>query len=654
MVLRMNLSLLTASRLDRRSAALLVALLFVACGRAPYRAADTVLRSSTLAAGEAYFSAPWPDDRRLRDGFLSTRDFPNPSQGELATNLFDTAHRLVGGAGLSSPIYVPLGAAIDPASLPDLRGSLAAGATLFLVALDGPAGAAFDGKIPVEWHLQDTATAYLPAHTLIVRPLLGVPLRPLTRYALVLTTGIKDATGRAIGADRRLWDILHGADASEGTEAAVYATERAHYAQLVGRLPALGLSADQVALAVVFKTQPILDELLRLAAHAEGLPDPAVGDLTVVRADAELVQFSAQYQAPYYLHGDAPYVFSGGGFVFDAGVPRVAKVETMQLSVVLPRGPAPAAGFPVVMYSHGTGGAGADVRADIGRDLAARGIASVGIDQVLHGPRAPAGANCFGQPTEFCFFNPANANAGRNLVRQAALDHVTLKKALRAFVVDVSKHPDGVRVQFDSTRVGFFGHSQGGLTGAIYAAIERDRMPTVLSGAGGFLTNTVLLRTDPIDLRALAAGPLFLNLPSSAELDINHPALALLQTLGEVSDPLSYARYLVSEPLGEPKPLYLTTGVDDPYTPTSGTVAMAAAAAVPQLEPATQASIAYELLGLSSVTRPVAARSETRGVMAVLRSFPGEGHFPVFSASATADWVAFFVSAFFDGGAALP
>jgi pimeloyl-ACP methyl ester carboxylesterase len=249
-----------------------------------------------------------------------------------------------------------------------------------------------------------------------------------------------------------------------------------------------------------------------------------------------------------------------------------------------------------------------------------------------------------------------NAKAGRNLVRQSALDHVTLKKLLEASGMPASVHPTGVAVRFDPDRIGYFGHSQGGLTGAVYAGIEHDLQAVVLSGTGGHLMTTVLLRTDPIDLRALAEGPLFLNLGDTDHIGPFHPALAFLQTIAEAADPLNYGHHWLFDADGGLDNIYMTNGLLDPYTPPVGAQALAAIAGLPQWRDGSTDSPAHVLYGIDKIDGPVQANIQTPSgaVTGVFRQFPGQGHFPVFDEPAISQWKAMFVSAFMSGGATIP
>ena len=628
---------------------LFVLLLIAACAPPPpkWPNAPTQAKSSLADASSDYFSGPWPDDRRLKDGRLRTRGFPNPGETSLAKNLFETADSLIEGWGLSAPMYVPLSGPIDKSTLPQTpEASQAKDSSLYVVAID-PASPVYGVRMPIEWTVFEQTTLYLHENTLALRPLMGFPLQPSTQYAIIMTTDVRDANGERVGADKGMWEGLF--PIGEPTTFSYYGTLRRY-------LEAQKVDLKTIAIGVPFKTQPIMDELHVLYDYLSSLPAPTIDHAVLHRTRTGSYTFHADYQAPYLLHGTAPYEQQGGEFKYDeTGAPIVSKVETMRLAIIVPRTPMPPDGFPVVMYSHGTGG-NYDSVTDIGYELAAEGIASVGIDQVIHGPRVPAGSTCFGQDAEICFFNPVNAKAGRNLTRMGALDQVMVKKLLASGTVPPTVHPDGVTVKFDPKKVGFFGHSQGGLTGAIYAAVEHDLSATVISGTGGHLLTTVLLRTDPIDLRQLAEGP-FLNFQGKESIGPFHPALALLQTLAEASDPLNYAPHWLQDETGLQN-FYMTSGLDDPYTPAIGAAALAGVAGLPQWSDGSTGSPAHEMRGIAKVSGPLSANLSTpRGaVTGVFRQFPNEGHFPVFDTAATDQWRALFVGAFFavSGTATIP
>ncbi len=624
-----------------RSVVLFGVCLGSACG-STYTPAAVQARSHPVDdKTEGYFDGPWPDDRRLVDGKVPTKRFPRPGMGSLIVNLVDTGDKVLTGWGLSSPIFVPFSGAIDPASLPTSPADAQTpSAAVYVTAVD-PSSPGFGKRHPVDFHFTPAATLYLKGNVLAVRPFPGVPLEAKTTYALVVTRRLKDTNGASVGAEEAFWQAMHGV------------THDATLDPLFPALTALGEKKDDVVGAFLFTTQPILDELLVLRDWLEAQPAPALDSPTVRERHASFTVFEGTYRAPNLQHGEVPFSLTGGDFQYDpSGAPVPSVVENMRVSLCVPEGPVPAGGFPLVLYSHGTGGSYLSVVNDICADLASVGLASIGIDQVFHGPRGGSGGGCFGMSVELCFFNPVNVVAGRNNTRQAALDNLTLRKMLGALSLPPTLDPTGRTVTFAAQQVGFFGHSQGGLSGAVYAAFDPHLKAAVLSGTGGHLTTTVLVRTQPFSVRDLAEGPLILGIQGKESLDPFHPAMAFIQMLGDVADPASYGRHYVRRPQGAPKHLYLTNGLLDPDTSAFTAEVLAASAAIPQLLPVGELSQPATVAGIAPVATPAQSNvvsEDGRAATAVFRQFPGQGHFPVFTdATARTQWVAFFDAALHD------
>ncbi|MBI3071206.1 MAG: hypothetical protein HYY84_03670 [Deltaproteobacteria bacterium] len=614
-----------------------------ACGAAPKEPSDgasppgrevpaaTQVRTSLEATRENTFAAIWPDDRRLNaNGFFDPESFPNPRAGVGFDVIRAASKNVLRGWGLSTPIYIPFTGAIDAASLPTPADSLKPDASLYLVALDG-ASPADMRRVPIEWKWHPTATLFLPANVLAVRPVVGFPLAPSTRHAIVVTTRVRDASGAPVGAEEAFLSALAQGASDD-------AIARAGVRALAELLDAERIPRDTIAGAAVFTTQPILDELLLLRDHLLSEPAPAMRDVVYVqqlRANLGAV-FTGKYSAPSYVHGTAPYELAGGEFRFGAdGKPIVALSETMRVTVCVPTSPQPENGYPVVFYSHGTGGDYQTVVEDRTCEaLASVGIAAFGIDQVLSGPRAGGATTCLGQAVEECWANVMNPTAARNLLRQAALDHVSLRRMVEGLTIPATIDPAARTIRFDLRNFGFFGHSQGGLTGAIYAAIEPNLAGVLLSGAGGHFTTSALLRDDG-QMSRLAEGPLGLNIAGVESLNQFHPALAFIQMMGEVADPLNYARYWIRAPRPTRKSVFLTSGLKDPQTVWQTAEALALAGALPPFRDGHTGSPAFALAGLAPIDGPVranvAAADGQPAVTALFRQFPAAGHFPIFN-----------------------
>ncbi len=128
----------------------------------------------------------------------------------------------------------------------------------------------------------------------------------------------------------------------------------------------------------------------------------------------------------------------------------------------------------------------------ISEQLSSVGLAIASIDQPMHGPRCDPPLKDEALDTKT--FNFINITAGRSGFRQSALDSVAMARMARQGLLDVPAEfsPDGKPLQFDPARLMFIGHSQGGLSGSLLAAVEPDITTFVLSGAGAGLSLAVL------------------------------------------------------------------------------------------------------------------------------------------------------------------
>jgi hypothetical protein len=310
----------------------------------------------------------------------------------------------------------------------------------------------------------------------------------------------------------------------------------------------------------------------------------------------------------------------------------------------------PNRGWPIAHYMHGTGGNRTSfVRDGTAGRLAAVGVASLGIDQPLHGLR-PGGT-----PDGVNFYNPVNPYALRDNPRQAAIDSLTVHEMLPQIRVDpalITTAP-GTGFELPMRMITFqrgkrmaMGHSQGATTVPLFLAFSRTVRGGIISAGGGHIIVNVLTREEEFfagqklrDLVELLVG---------APIDVFHPALHLLQMGSDVSDPVTYAPFFAVRRKGKPLNMLFTHGLLDGYVTTPMTAAMVVAGRYPLIAP-TFPPVTFEklpgysyqetfdLAGLSTLTSPVAKnigagrRSATGG----LRLYETDGHFPIFRNATT-------------------
>jgi pimeloyl-ACP methyl ester carboxylesterase len=186
----------------------------------------------------------------------------------------------------------------------------------------------------------------------------------------------------------------------------------------------------------------------------------------------------------------------------------------------------------------------------------------------------------------------------------------------------------------DPTKITFFGHSQGGLTGPAFVAFEPAVKGAVLSGTGGLLYLSMLYKIAPVDF-----PPLVETLTRDSPMDEDNPTIALAQMWIERADGANYARFMVREPQtpAGPRAIFHTEGFTDTYAPNPAIEAFSTALGGDLLLP-DQKDVPglTQLRGRSTVQPPVTGN--VNGSTAVLAQYvmaPGsDGHFVVFDIAA--------------------
>ncbi len=493
-------------------------------------------------------------------------------------------------------------------------------------------GPSFGARVPLLWRYREDPGLYLPAHTLMVRPVWGFTLAEGHAYAAVVTNALRGADGRPIARPPSFQEALDGT--LPGHEGLV-----ASLGPLRDLLAADSDLATAIAVGTVFTVGHPTAELRRIRDYLYDETDPPVvtdiQDVTGVQ-DVAFYRYEGHYEAPNFLKGTPPYL-EDGTFEFDeSGAPVVQFVERLRFVLIIPKGhEMPASGWPIVIHSHGTGGKYDSHVKNPGIPLAQEGLAGIGIDQPLHGYRVSPPLSQ--EELVLYSFNFLNVRAGRTVQRQSVADNISLLRMIRAghLRVPADVSGSGREERFDPDAVVFFGHSQGGLTGGMLFGVEDRFRGGVLSGAGGGLSLTLMLRKDYVDIAELLRG--FLNITDPTEMSEDHPVVHLMQMLIDVSDPIAYAPYYFdddgSDPSSRPRGVLMTEGMHDEQTPPATTEAMAAAAGVPVLAPFASWPLGLTLQGVGPASLPVSGNILLPGggrTTGLLVQFPDGDHFVVF------------------------
>lgn len=604
-------------------------------------------------AGPTFFDHPFPSDARTdADGTARYTGWPNPFEVKLLAEYVAATKGLFKGFSPVGTTYFRFTAPVDASTLPaDPPASLNADSAVQIIDVD-PKSSEKGVRHLAQMRFQKPEAIYIPANTLAVLPMIGAPLRPSTKYAIVVTKKIRAEGGGAIEPSADLQEVLGLTAATDRTKAV-----RDAYAPAIAELATAGIAKENIAHLAVFTTDDPTAETFALLDDVKTQTAPSAKDFVAKETNADYDIYEGNYgPTPLYQQGTAPFSkpADGGAIVFENGKPKLVSTIDLRFALVVPNAtkcPAPAGGYPIVLYAHGTGG---DYRSFVsdgtGAALAQRCLASMGIDQVLHGTRPgapPESDPNHDSKIELYFFNFENPLAARTHNRQAAADVV---QQARLFTEGGAKVPaavskTGADISFDGTKVMFFGHSQGGLNGPLFLAGSDLARGGVLSGAGSVFGIALLEKTKPVDIPAAVRFLAKLGgEDESKELDIYHPVITLAQAMVDVADTIHYGRSIIKEPRAghSPKSIYQTEGIaadgsGDTYAPPKGIEMLALSIGLPRVAPGVRPIQEAQWAGLADVTIPGEGLSgnlaggKATGVLAQFTP-PGtsDGHFVVF------------------------
>jgi hypothetical protein len=547
-----------------------------------------VFRPPAPGAGAAWGDLPFPSDLYLDgSGHLALTSLPVGAQAtaDAVTTLLESLATLE-GAGVRSNVYLPVDAALEPASL---------AAAARLIDLDASAAGALV-EVPVEAIWRDDLRLVVLA---LPR---GVVLRRGHRYAAYLTSAARVASGGVLGAPPALAAILAGTASGAAEQAAAASLQ-----PLLDVLPA-DVRAS-LASATVFRTHdPARDTLRMRDVLVQSAQTPALRSIDSIYGPGETggrglqAQFGAQAAdaVPGQLnngprgqpHGrvalviqatlDMPSFLSADpgvdGFphVGDDGTPEVRGRHPLKITLTLPR-IASWSNLPVIVYGHGVGRTRQDMMMQA--DTAARaGAAMIAVDFEHHGSRLGGTgsdarndlvgtevADGFGDYVALLpilnYFHQVESGgiparhprAIAETLRQSALDIVSLVEWVAdgdpgLLVAALDALPDDPAVRPDLSfrdDVGLLSESLGGLVSGVSLAIEpRIGVAFLSAPAAGFpapaftsspnySTDFLPVLTGPYDVaNRLAPGDL------DAGVD---PLVSLFGSVMERGDALAYA-----------------------------------------------------------------------------------------------------------------
>jgi predicted esterase len=623
---------------------LLFALLLTGCGTEGGSSVKALfsIPEPGVELEEGFFALPYPNDLRiLPSGNIDLAGLPRDNA--ILEDYMDAIAVGQKGFGLASALYFRFDGAIAASTLPPSPAdSLSEEASVYLINVDTESPD-FGKRVPLEFRFQVEANSSIGENWLACLPYPGFLMNEETTYALVATNRLLSSDDEPVQASDDFAMLLE----DSGPERA-----RTLYQPLLAYLDMPGGDErGDVISAAVFTTQNttgLLDSIRRVIYR--DVPEPVARNITHLCERNGYALYEGRFDSPHFQKGVHPYksVANGGDIPVDlvSGEPILQSMNDLRFSLSVPNDVAmPAEGWPIVLYAHGTEG---DYRTyernGTASLLASRGMAVISIDQVLHGDRLDVGSS---GPLFFNFLNPLAARAN---VIQAALEDFQLTRLAESFdFVDAAQGNREIR--FDESKMAFFGHSQGSITGVPFAALEPKMKGAVFSGAGGLLYLSMLSKTQPIDIPAVVELII-----RDQPLDRFHPLLAFLQAFFEPSDAAAYAKLLVQAPPPnhQAKNVFLSLGITDQYTPVSSIKALATAIGSDPVLPLIEPMEGLALLGKTGLTPPIMANQEgVTSIVAQYQQAPGsDGHFVLFDVPEAQLQSREFLGSLFDTGVA--
>ncbi|HAA53869.1 MAG TPA: hypothetical protein DCE42_03900 [Myxococcales bacterium] len=615
-------------------------------------------------AVKEFYRLPFPNNIRIKNGKVDLTGHPNPA-GEARDDLIGSYLKAIEAEldafGNNQAIYFRFSQSLDFSTL-ELNGDKPA---IVFVNLDT------GQRLGISVTYNAGKGAYICYNSLSIKTFSGLPLEHGANYAVIITNILKNKVGDPVQADDDFKAMIaENAPQDEDLKTAYpkYQGLRDYLAK--NKTDDKWPKAADIVGATVFTTQNPDKHIEQFRNVAQGQPAPTLKSLTLCDGkntspcatdgddsrkcgapNDKFYEFHAKVTLPIFQKGDAPYETTGGGIDYASdGTPQVVRKEDVCVSLTIPKGTAPVDGWPIMLYSHGTGG---NYRGHVVNQTALRasnielpdgkkvGFATIGFDQVLHGPRKKDSKT----HPNFLFFNFKNPIAAKNNTIQGAADHFTMVRLIKSLVIAKEQSPTQAEIKMDGKHIVFFGHSQGGVVGPVFLPFEPDIKTVILSGAGGNLVQSLLNKTEPVNVKdgvKLAVGQ-----PGSTGLGNRHPILNLLQMYFERSDAINYGHMITQTPNKDitPKHALLTYGIDDTFTPNKTTDLLALSMGVTMARP-----VLKSISGLSSnaVEPPIQGNVtvETVKYTSALAQYKptegSDGHFVIFqNTDAQRQWTRF-------------
>ncbi len=578
--------------------------------RTPVESGAVEVRMDFTRSGGLY-DAPFPSADLQTDGKVDVSLFPNPKHLRLVDQVLSLISRDADGFALTGAIFFSLTDLIDRTRLPDIEATLQPSAQVFLLSVD-------DGrKVPVEIDFAEDGGPFGAPNLLSLLPVQGIPLRPHTRYAAVVCTGLLDSAGLGLRVSPAVKSLAANR-IPEGLDEAAGRDYLDGYRAAARNCTVAGLA--------VFTTGAPADGLYKFTQDALRRPLPVPGSFIAEEVFDEYCVFSTTIDMPDYQQGVPPYGRSGGDWRVDSqGNPVPPHNVSAHLFVTIPRRPMPEDGYPTAIFVRAGGGGdrplvdrgvhavngGLPISPGSGpaQEFARVGYAGVQVDGPLGGLR-----NVTHEDEQFLMFNVFNIAALRDNVRESALELSVLSAVLDDLEIDTHDCPGAPALaRLDRQHRVLMGHSTGATIAPLAMAIEPSLRGVILSGAGGSYIENVLHKHKPLDVLPIANA---LVQYTDRTLTAHDPILTFVQWAAEPADPPIYADLVIRAPRyrGTPAHVLMLQGIVDNYI-------------LPNIANATSLSLGLDLAG-DPLDNPATPGLEGQTPLLSVLPLSGRKHLP--------------------------
>ena len=425
---------------------------------------------------------------------------PTPPLPSMPTDCFDLDElNTLDGFNLQPRVRIPFTGAIDPNTV---------AGNVFFLRLNGVGALQRVEVNQIVWEAT-TNTLFAESDELLDQH---------TNYLLVVTDGVRDASGRRVEASKAFKDDVDQRGARD-------VGLKLYRAALKLALQHARIQSARVVAASLFTTQSVTAVLEKIRGQIkDGTPEPATILADQPRATTAAIVFRRQTGSTTFTTSTLPLALFDPGvnigrLVFGSyrspnyltseqylppvgtrtGTPVPVRQDDIYFDLFLPPGTAPAGGWPVALFGHGFTDNKLGAPLVVAASFAAQGIASISINVVGHGggPNGtltllpggtpfPSGGRGFDQNGDGRIDSTEGVNAAfprtiagnRDGLRQTVIDLMQLVR-----VLETNRIPGH---EFDPARIFYAGQSFGGIYGTKLLAIEpsiRAGVPNVPGGS---------------------------------------------------------------------------------------------------------------------------------------------------------------------------